>query len=275
MPVCERSGLIAAVVLAVAATFQPDVAAQRPPSAVREALAGVHVPLDRLEDQVNRYMGLTITVDGTVDEVLGPRLFRVADRTADGEMLVGVVAPHVAPVMTGDPVNITGRLQPLTHDEFERSWNWLGLDPEAALDMALQPVLVATRVTGNRGSIVELILATDAAQPVGTTGAAALASPISDVERLAHADRALVGRAVELRDAAVAALASTGGFFVQGRDRHVLVLSGDGSALPRRGERLSILRGVVLEMPDNIEARLAPPGPMNDSVYIFTTGIGR
>lgn len=273
MHVCKKGALIAAVALALTAAFRPGVLAQRPPSAVREALAGIPVPLDRLEDQVDWYMGLTIAVEGRVDDVLGPRLFRVSDRTADGEVLVGVLAPAVAPVITGDLVRITGRMQTLAYDEFERSWNWLGLDAEAALEMALHPVLVATRVTANRGSAVGLVLAADA-PPIGGPADATSAAVISDVKTLAHGDRALVGRAVALRDVTVAGPASPGGFFVQGPDRHVLVLGGGAAAIPRRGQRLSSVRGIVLEMPDNIEARLAPPGPMNDAVYIFSTRTG-
>lgn len=273
MQLCKKPPLMAAVVLTLTATFRLDATAQRPPNGLRETLAGIPVPLDALEDRIDWYMGLSIAIEGLVDDVFGPRLFRVADRTADGEMLVGVLAPAVAPVRTGDLVRITGRVQPLAHDEFERSWNWLALDPEAAFDMALHPVLVATRVTATGGSDVELVRTKDADSPADAVRAAPAGSPISELTTLARADRGLVGRAVALDDVTAAAVASIGGFFLRGPDRHVLVVTAEGSEIPSRGERLSV-RGVVMEMPDTLEARLAPPGPMNDSVYIYANGLG-
>jgi hypothetical protein len=44
---------------------------------VRADVSGLRVSVDDLEDNARRYMGQRVTVDATVDDVYGPRLFTI------------------------------------------------------------------------------------------------------------------------------------------------------------------------------------------------------
>lgn len=241
-------------------------------AAVPPVLDGMRVSLDELEEHADRYMGLTVTVSGAVDEVLGPRIFTIAEADAgDDDVLVALPDPMVAAVRGGEPVTITGTMKPFAHDEFQRSWNWLGLDPDAALDMALNPVLVASRIAAAGGQ--ELVVhPTAAGRPVGTTGSLTpAAAEIRDLAAVVSGTEGLVGRRVALPAMQVSAVAAAG-FFVNSAGRLLFVLPGERSAIPREGDRVAV-DGLILRLPERIEDRLSPPAAMNDSIYVYAGSI--
>ena len=59
----------------------------------------ITIDLDELEDNPEKYVGKTVTVEGEVDRVLGPHLFTIDERDwvdADREMPVVVPEPFAA-----------------------------------------------------------------------------------------------------------------------------------------------------------------------------------
>lgn len=178
---------------------------------------GTRVDFDELDDNPGKYLGQTVSVDAEVDEILGPRMFKIDDGHwfgLGGEMFVYLATTLAALVREDDRVTITGMVKPFVRAEVEREWGWLGLDREIAIDLAKKPVLVASRIVGGNDNVVMVINVNPAgSKPVGTSGATTV-SPLSDLGTIAQGDEDLVGRHVGLKGVKVESMAKDG-FYLQ------------------------------------------------------------
>ena len=257
-----------------------SVATERSPSTatlVRSDFQGTRVELDDLEDNPQKYLGQTISVDGEVEDVFGPRLFTIDEPNwgdLDGEILVFMPTALAALVRDDDRVTVTGTLKPFVRAEVEREWGWLGLDPEVEVDLARKPVLVATRIVGGGNNVSMVIETAPADKPVGTAGSGA-GAPLTQLNAIADGDEDLVGRHVTLNGVAVAGTAEGGGFFVRegGDGNRVFVLPAPpNQPTVRSGEQLTI-EGRIAQMPDRMEDRLKLDDSANDDIYIYATTV--
>ena len=237
----------------------------------RSDFEGMRVTIDELEDQPTKYIGQQISVDAEIEEVYGPRLFTIDEPNwgdLDGEILVFLPTPLAAFVKDDDRVTISGTMRPFVRTEIEREWGWLGLDPAIEVEVGAKPVLVAERLVGGDNNVAMVIDTTPAAaQPVGTSGAAA-----ADVTTLAAGDESLVGRPARITDGRVSRTGATGGFFVQAGDRQLYVLPAHPGTAVAAGDSVTV-DGVVLQMPASMATRLNAPGGFNDDIYVYATTV--
>ena len=239
----------------------------------------MRVSLSDVEENPSKYTGKTISTDGEVEEVFGPRFFSIDERRwgdLDGEILVLLPAGTAAMVREDDRVTVTGTLRPFVRAEFEREWGWLGLDPGIEVELGRKPVLVADRLVGGNNDVALIIKGTGAQPPaedraVGTSGTAADGRRLQDLAAVASGGERLVGRQVKLEGVRVTGTADKGGFFVNDAGNRVFVLP-SGHAGVSDGKTVSI-EGVVLQMPDDMDERLAPGGDLNDEIYIYATSV--
>ena len=243
--------------------------------AVRSDFEAPRVELDDLESNTEQYLGETVSVDGEVEEVLGPRVFTIDERNwgdLDGEILVFMPTHLVALVQDDDLVTVTGMVKPFVRAEFEQELEWFEIGPELEVDLEAKPVLVAERIVGGDSDVAFVIELGDAASPVGTSGSAA-AAPIDSVEAVAGAGEDLVGRQVDLDRVTVKSVAMDGGFFVEAGEDVLFVLPAEADATVQAGGTVSI-EGVVLQLPDRMEDRLQAPGGFNSEIYVYARELG-
>jgi hypothetical protein len=125
---------------------------------------------------------------------------------------------------------------------------------------------MASRVVGgdnNRALFFDI----DANTPLVMTPGAPL-PPITSLETIAEGDEALVGRPVNLANAKIEHAFSFGGFIARVGDHRVFVLMPPGTTRPTTAAA-NMLSGVVLAMPDELEARLDVHEDVNDEIYIY------
>ena len=237
---------------------------------VQAAPQGMSVTVDQLEDEAARYTGKQISVDAEVEDVLGPRLFTIDEpRWGDleGEILVHVPNGLAALVREDDKVTVAGTVKPFVRAEIDREWGWFGLvDPALDIRLSKRPVLVADRIVGGTSDVAMVIKAGDESKPAQ--------SPITDGAALARADEAMVGRRVHLHNVTVKGTARDRGFFVDAGNRSLFVLpgrDGTGSAKPQGGT--VTIRGVVLQMPREMDDHLKAPGELNGDIYVLATSL--
>ena len=245
---------------------------------VKGDFQGTRVKLDDLEDNPQKYMGTTISVDAEIEDVFGPRVFTIDEPNwgdLQGEILVYVPTTAAALVRENDRVTVTGTVKPYVRIEVEREWGWLGLDPQTEIEFAKKPVLVATRIVGGNDNVALVINVDPAeAKPVGTSATSGTASaPLKDLGAIAPGDEDLVGRHVDLTGLRVESVATDGGFFVKSQQQAVFVLPAhkERSAV-QPGDTVS-LKGIVLQMPRHMNDRLSPPSGSNDDIYVYATSV--
>ena len=259
------------------ATADSDPAERRSGTAtmIRGDFDATRVKLDDLESNTQQYMKKTISVDGAVEEVLGPRLFTIDEPNwgdLDGEILVFMPSSAVALVREDDRVTITGTVKPFVRTEVEKEWGWFKLDPEVEIEISKKPILVASRIVGGDNNIAMVI---DLDPAAAMTGAEGLVGPLNSLGALTSGDQALVGRRVDLNGVKIAGMASGDGFFVQDGDRQIFVLPAKAGAMNfREGETVSI-DGVVLELPGGMGSRIKAPRTANDDIYVYATAVAR
>lgn len=260
---------------ASSADTTPQERAQATAPAVRGDFKAMRVELDDLESNTQKYLNQTISVDGEVEEVLGPRVFTIDEPNwgdLDGELLVFMPTQLVALVKDDDRVTVTGTVKPFVRAEFERDLGWFDIDPELEVDLSSRPVLVAERLVGGDNDVALVIETAAAGSPIGTSGKAA-AAPIDDLGEVAAGDEQIVGRHVNLDDVPVKSMAKDGGFFVETGGDVLFVMPADANAQVRAGETVSI-DGVVLRLPDRMEDRLQAPDGFNADIYVFARNLG-
>lgn len=244
---------------------------------------GLRVDLDALEDNPSKYMGQSISVDGVVDQVLGPRLFKIDEPNwadLEGELLVTMPTNLAAIVRAGDRITVHGKVQPFVKTEIERDLDWMSFEPETIVKLSTKPVIVAQRIVGGDDQRVLMVAVakshSDASndRAVGTAGTSGTATALTNASAIGRADDEIVGREVRLENAKVSATSTNGGFFVSSPDRQIYVKPADAaSAKVSIGDTVSI-DGLVMEMPSGMRNRLTPPASMNRDVYIYATSVG-
>jgi len=245
---------------------------------MRGNFEGMRVKLDDLEDNPTKYIGQSISVDGEVEEVFGPRLFTIDEANwgdLDGELLVYVPSPLAALVQDDDHVTVSGTVKRFVKADVEREWGWLGLDPETEVEFGTKPILVARRVTGGKNDVA-LVIDTGETRPVGTSGSnmtASAGAPVTSLNDIAKGTEDLIGRRVRLANVPIAASAKHG-FFAGNESAAVYVLTSDEGQTFTKGDSVSI-EGVILQMPRGVKQDLSAPAGANDDTYVFATNVGK
>ena len=271
------------------------------------------VQLDDLEENPSKYAGKTVSVDGEVEKVLGPRLFTIDEPNwgdLDGEILVFMPSALAALFAEDDKVTISGTMRPFVKTELQREWGWLDPRPEIEAEFAVRQVLVADRLIGGNGDLALKLTAVP--ESVGTAGTSASGTSVtssgtaasgtatsgtpparSDSSARPHATTGRapavvtiaeavsasadsVGRGVDLNNVRVAELEKDGGFWIrdeQGNRAFVLPQDHRGTRVPA-GQQVSI-RGVLLEMPSGMRDRLNATKDNKADLYVFATSIKR
>jgi hypothetical protein len=242
---------------------------------VETGFRGERVALDRLENDASRFIGKRISVDGEVDEILGPRLFTIDEPhwgDLEGELMVFLPGNLVAAVRDDDRITVSGTVKRFVRADVEREWGWLGTDPAIEAKLSLKPVIVADRIVGGDSDRVVVLNASEKSdQAVGTSGSSATAGAtavIDDAGRIASAGDELVGRRLALPQARVVDT-KDGGVVIASGDRKLFVLSEGKDAQRKVGETVTI-QGVLLAMPDDMPGRL-DIDDLNDEVYVYAT----
>lgn len=250
---------------------------------VRADQQGMKVAIGDLEENPQKYIGQTLSVTAEVEEVFGPRLFKIDEQDwvdLDGEVLVHVTSPFAALIREEDRVTITGQLKMVATAELERELGWLEPDPDVEIEFATRPVLVASRIVGGDSDVALMIDATGGrsteAGAVGTSGsAAARQAAVTDAASVARGGRNMVGRQVDLDNVTVHSLQGQHGFWIQAGDASVFVLPAahaSGKPQASAGQSVSI-DGLVLEMPRSLRNRAPESGNPNDTIYIYATTV--
>jgi len=236
------------------------------------AAAPEKVDLSDLEKNPAKYLGKTLTVNGEVDAVLGPKLFEIDEPNwvdPDREVLVYTDAPLAALVDENDRVTVTGILMPFAEVKMERDWGFSSLGPEVKAKIRTRPVLVAKHLVDAKGNkVMEIIL--DPSTPTGTSGAVDTQAAISSIDSIAKAsDTALVGRKVAIQSAKVDRVESNGAFWVKtSAGELVHVMPSNNKMKVQAGQTVSI-EGRVLRSPEHLKAQTKSVGP----VYVYATSI--
>jgi len=222
------------------------------------------IDLDQLESNPEKFIGKTVTVEGEVEQILGPHLFTIDEKNwadPEREMPVLVPEPFAAIVRKDSPVRVTGTVERVPIARVERELGLIG-DAKIKAEIENKPVLIATEVTANTPAAVSLRVRTD--QAVGTSGSGAQA-PVTDTSEVARAkDKNLVGRRVDLNNAPVTGV-SNDGFWIRlpGGER-IFVLSANKNG-PREGQTAAV-QGVVLELPEGLQVKL---NAADEPIYIY------
>jgi hypothetical protein len=105
------------------------------------------IPLDTIEDHPDPFLGREISVDGEVEQILGPGAFIIDEPgwvDFDNEVLVIVPSKHLAVVREGDRITVIGTLLSAAEAAF---------DPESAQierdrrgELADRSVIIAGRI---------------------------------------------------------------------------------------------------------------------------------
>lgn len=112
------------------------------------------VSINVIEKDAAKHQGKVVKVTGEVDEVLGPRMFKIDEREwldFDGETLVYLPAPLAALVTEGTPVTVTGTLRTVLDVDLTKEWGWFEFEPDIEAELNKRSVIVATEVASHEG----------------------------------------------------------------------------------------------------------------------------
>lgn len=278
----------------VAAPGTPETRESTAPM-MRNQPEGMKVSIGDLEDSADKYVGKTVNVTAEVEEVFGPRLFKIDEPNwgdLDGEVLVYLPSELAALVREDDRVTITGTPRMFVKADIERELGWLEPDPDVEIEFSERPVLVASRIVGGNSNVALAIRIQptpgnddDRERATGTSGTAAgttadsaaatttdsKSAAVTDAGALGRGDRELVGRRVNLDGVKVTRRGSQQGFWVDGGGASVFVLPSQpaqGQDAPSSGQSVSV-HGVVLEMPRSIREKARATDGANDRIYVY------
>jgi hypothetical protein len=255
---------------------------------VRSQPAGMKVSVGNLEENAKRYIGQTIDVTAEVEDVFGPRLFKIDEPNwgdMDGEVLVYLPSDLAALVREDDRVTVTGTMKMFLKADLERELAWLEREPDVEIEFAERPVLVASRIVGGDSDVALAIKVKTAASgtdktdetTVGTSGKAGAGktTPVPDVATITRGDRDLVGRRVNLDNVKVSRTAKNHGFWIDAGGASVFVLPAgyaERKTTASKDQTVSI-EGVVLEMPRSMRDKARNGIKGNDDIYVFATSM--
>ena len=260
---------------------------------IASSAQGTRVELGDLEDNAQQYRGKTISVTAEVDDVLGPRVFKIDEGqwfNLGGEMLV-VMPTHLAALVNEDDrVTVTGTVKEFVRADFEREWGF-DLTDEIEIELRTRPVLVASRVVGGNDNVALMIQTGQAAgqtgqqqaqqgretedRPVGTTGVKMderfnTGRMVTNLSDLTDADAEFIGRDVQIENIRIEKTAKGGGFWARSGNTSILVLPVETDRQLTAGQNVSI-DGVVLRMPRHMRQSLDPGADWNDAIYVYAT----
>lgn len=261
-PDLSRSRTLTAAValttgLVAAAAGQQPTQQKAPP-----AKQATTVDLDDLEDNPEKYIGKTVTVEGEVDRVLGPHLFTIDEQNwadAERELPVVVPDPFAAIVQSDARVRVTGTVQKVPIARVAAEPGLRG-DPKIRAEIETSPVLVATDLTAVQSGVA---LRVRVEQPIGTSGAGG--APVTDPNQLVQAQgKELIGRRVELNNVKVAGRTDQG-FWIEAAGKRIFVMpSNQARANVKEGQNAAV-HGTVLEMPEQMRNQVKADTP----IYIY------
>ena len=270
----------------VAAPGGPDRNESTAPM-MRATPAGTQVAIGDLEENPAKYAGQTIHTTGEVDEVFGPRIFKLDEPNwgdLDGEVLVYLPSNLAALVREGDRVTVSGTMKNVMKAELERELGLIEPEPDIEIEFDRRPVLLATQIVGGNSDVAMVIDVTTprsgTANAVGTSGSSGTSgaaggnapryNPITDAAALAGAGSDMVGRHVDVQNVKISRVGKNQGFWVQAGDRSVYVLpSGQQQTKATAGQSVSI-QGMVLELPRSLANKA---GGGNDDIYVYATTV--
>lgn len=291
---------------AMARVAEPGTADTRESTApmIRSQPAGMTVSIGDLEADPKRYIGQTINVTAEVEDVFGPRLFKIDEPNwadLDGEVLVYLPSDLAALVSEEDRVTVTGTMKMFMKADLEREIGWLEPEPDVEIEFADHPVLVATQIVGGDSDVALAIKINPTAgidksaadtgktanerekgdekktgaareSTVGTSGTTGAGAPLTSAADVANGGRDLVGRRVDLDNVRVGSAAKHG-FWIEASGARLFVLPAPYAAdkpAPSSGKTLSI-EGVVLEMPRSMREKAGRADNGNDEIYVYAT----
>jgi hypothetical protein len=226
------------------------------------AKQATNVDLDDLEDNPEKYLGKTVTVEGEVDRVLGPHLFTIDEPNwvdAARELPVVVPGPFAAIVKSDARVRVTGTVEKVPIARVAAEPGLRG-DPKIRAEIETRPALVATDLTAVQSGVA---LRVRAEQPVGTSGAGG--APVTDPNQLAQGQgNDLVGRRVELDNVKIAGRTDQG-FWIDASGKRVFVMPSDKATANVKEGQNAAVRGTVLEMPESLRNQVKA----DTTIYIY------
>jgi hypothetical protein len=274
----------------------PGTAGNRESTApiMRTQPEGLKVSVGDLEEHPTRYIGQTINVTGEVDDVFGPRLFKIDEPNwadLDGEILVFLPTNLAALVRKDDRVTVTGTMKQFPQSQVDRELGWLESAPQDNARLASRPVLMASRVVGGNSDVAVSIdvsggrtsetLGSDTnpahtSKPVATSGTTSPRSGsrvLTDPAALGRGDSELIGHRVQL-DAVKINRTGQQGFWIETGGRTVFVLPAEPARqkTPTAGQSVAIA-GVVLEMPRSLRDKTRAAGNGNEDIYLYATTV--
>jgi hypothetical protein len=142
----------------VAETAKGERAKATAPAIEAEA-QGMRITLDDLESNPQQYIGKTVTVDAEVEEVFGPRVFKIDEQNwmdLEGEVLVYVPTDLAALVREDDRVTVTGQVKRFLKADLQNEWGFDALDDTLEVELGKRAVLVASHIVGgdNKSALV-------------------------------------------------------------------------------------------------------------------------
>ena len=251
---------------------------------VRSQPNATRVAIGDLEEHPDKYVGQTIAVTAEVDDVFGPRLFKIDEPNwadFDGEVLVYMPTSLAALVRKDDRVTVTGTMKAFMRSDFEPELGWLDASSDIAAEFARRPVLFADRIVGGNDNVVLSInLNEPNDKAVGTSGSTANSreGEITDLSTLAKGDRDLIGRSVNIDNVTIAQTGSHQGFWIASGGTNVFVLPANGASAPsgsaQRASGQSVsFDGMVLQMPRGLHDQSTSVHNANDQIYIYATSV--
>jgi hypothetical protein len=237
---------------------------------VADPAQGEKVEIDDVEDNPERFAGKTISIDGEVDKLLGPRAFELEepDGKDDGELVVLLSNGLVALLRNEDKITVTGTLKSFSKADLHREAIWLDLSDIPADKLVDKPILVATRIAGGEGSRSYVF---DTSGKVMTPESGV----ITDVTVLGRGDTTLVGRHVDLSKLTIDSISDRDGFFVRSGDSRIFVLLDDPEELEFRVGDTVAVNGLVLALPANVSSRIKAPAGANSVIYLYARDVKR
>ena len=243
------------------------------------AAAATTADIEDLRDDPDRYEGMTVRIEGDVEDVLGPRMLKVSQNTVfdlfDDDVLVYAPDALAIALRKDAPVTITGTFQTFTDINVEEELGWFEPEPDVEAEFNRRHVIVATSIESEGRNPV---LTESNAAAFSATGGA----EITTLTALADDDDDLAGRRVRLTGTIGQTIGSRTFTLGTGDERVLAVVAfplreqGTWSQHVKSGASVRV-SGVVLESPDLDLPESAEPSAhdiFNDrDVYIYVTSV--
>lgn len=131
------AALLLVMLLPACVTVEKEAAAPEPTTAV-----------EKVAQNTDQLIGQTVTVSGKVEEIVGPKAFRLEDeKIFSGEkVLVLNAVPAAVPITEGKNVTVTGQVRKFVLADFEKDYNFtndLNVKKKMEAEFEGKPVIIA------------------------------------------------------------------------------------------------------------------------------------